>query len=339
MGVQIADLVKEHKRKVELEALKGKIIAVDAYNALYQFLSIIRQRDGSPLMDSRGRITSHLSGLYYRTINLVEQDIRPVYVFDGEPPDFKRKEIEERIERREEAEEMWKKALRIGDIESARIYAQQASKLTEEMVEDAKRLLEALGLPWVQAPSEGEAQAAYMARKGDVWASASQDYDSLLFGTKRLVRNLNITGKRKLPRKEIYIEIKPEIIELETFLSTLGISRQKLVWIGILVGTDYNEGVKGVGPKRALGIVKQASSLQEALKMVGAEIENAEEIEKFFLDPPVTDDYELKFFEPDKEKIMKILVDEHDFSPERVEHALEKILEKKGVQTGLEQWF
>ncbi|NPA86631.1 MAG: flap endonuclease-1, partial [Candidatus Diapherotrites archaeon] len=276
-------------------------------------------------------------------IKLLENGIRVAYVFDGVPPEFKKKELEERAEKREEAERKWEEALRRGDIEEARKYATQASRLEKQMVEDAKRLLDAMGIPYVQAPSEGEAQAAYMAAKGDVWASASQDYDSLLFGTPRLVRNLAITGKRKLPGRKVYVDVKPEVIELQEVLKSLGIDRRKLIWMGLLLGTDYNEKVPGVGPKKALELVRSYDSLEEILKVLGHKPkEDWKAIEEFFLNPPHTDDYDLSFRPPNKEEILKILVDEHDFSPERVEKAVERLMEvtpAKGVQSSLEAWF
>ena len=341
MGTPIGPLVP--KEEIELEALATKTLAVDAYNTLYQFISVIRQPDGTPLMDRKGRITSHLSGLFYRTIKLLENGIKVVYVFDGEPPEFKKKTIEERTEHREEAEKKWKEALKRGDIEEARKYATQAARLERMMVEDAKALLDAMGVPYVQAPSEGEAQASYMAQKGDVWAAASQDYDSLLFGAPRLVRNLTITGKRKLPGRNVYIDVKPELIVLEKVLKELGIDRRKLIWIGLLLGTDYNEKVPGVGPKKALELVKTYDSLEKILKVVGYEPkEDWKAIEEFFLNPPHTDEYEIKYRLPDREKIFKILVDEHDFNPERVERALKRLEEvtpAKGSQSSLEAWF
>src|SRR3972149_1948150 len=160
MGVQLSGLLKPNA--IELKDLSGKRIAIDAYNALYQFLSIIRQPTGEPLMDRDGNITSHLSGLLYRNANLLEHGILPSYVFDGKPPSFKKGVVEGRIEVRKKSEEMWKEALEKGEIEKARIYAQGSSKITKDMLEDAKRLLEYMGIPFVQAPSEGEAQAAYM---------------------------------------------------------------------------------------------------------------------------------------------------------------------------------
>ncbi len=338
MGVQIGEIVP--RREIELESLYGRKVAIDAFNAMYQFLSTIRQRDGTPLMDSKGRMTSHLSGFFYRTINLMEAGIKPVYVFDGKPPEFKARELERRRESREEAEEKWREALEKGDIEEARKYAMRATRVNETLVEDAKRLLELMGMPTVQAPSEGEAQAAYMVSKGGVYASASQDYDSLLFGAPKLLRNLTITGRRKLPGKNVYVEVKPELIVLEEVLKELGINREKLIELAILVGTDYNPGgIRGIGPKKALTIVKRT---KDPLKKYQKESDvDLYMIKEFFLNPPATDDYVLKWREPDEEGILKFLCDEHDFSEERVKNGLERLKKalKAGKQRTLESWF
>jgi flap endonuclease-1 len=330
LGVNLRDLIPEAVIRVvnDLRELKDKVVAIDAYNALYQFLTAIRQPDGTPLMDSKGRVTSHLSGLFYRTINLVEAGLKPVYVFDGKPPELKSREIAERLQMREEARRKYEEALSSGDLEAARRYAQISSTLTNDMVAAAKHLLTAMGIPWVQAPSEGEAQAAYMVSVGDVWAAASQDYDSLLFGSPRLIRNLTISGKRKLPKKEVYVEIKPEVIELEQLLKALGLTREQLIDVAILIGTDYNpDGVRGVGPKTALQLIKTYGSLERALRTIpGANFPvPPEEIRKIFLNPPVTRDYKLEWREVDSEKVKKILVDEYEFSEERVSSALERL--------------
>ncbi|HIQ10322.1 MAG TPA: flap endonuclease-1 [Euryarchaeota archaeon] len=341
MGVAIREIVP--KQEISFDELKAKKIALDAYNALYQFLSAIRQPDGKPLLDKKGRVTSHLSGLFYRTVKLVELGIQPVYVFDGKPPELKQKTLEKRKKQRENARKKWEEALEKGELEEARKYAQAASKLNEEMVADAKELLTAMGIPWVQAPSEGEAQAAYMVSKGDVWASGSQDYDSLLFGAERLVRNLAVVGKRKLPGKNIYVDVAPELIQLDDVLRTLGIDRKKLIWIGILVGTDFNEKVPGVGPKRALALVKEHDSLDEIFRALGYKPDyDWEAVEKIFLEPEVTDDYVIEFRKPDRDKVLEILVEKHDFSRERVEKALKTLEDAtpaSGAQTSLDAWF
>ncbi len=326
MGVKIGELVP--KKEIKIEDLAHRVLAVDAFNAIYQFLSIIRQPDGTPLKDSKGRITSHLSGLFYRNINLLEKGLKPVYVFDGERPTFKKRTVEEREKIRQEAMEKWKQALEAGDLEEARKYAQAAVILDEEIITEAKELLTAMGIPVVQAPSEGEAQAAYMARKGQAYASVSQDMDSLLFGSPRLVRNLNITGKRKVPGRPYYKEIYPQLIELQEVLQTLKIDHDQLIILGILVGTDYNpEGVRGVGPKKALELVRTYRTLDRILLHVKWEHDvDPHALFEFFKNPPVVD-VEIKFPPVDKERIKKILVDEHDFSPERVENALERLEE------------
>jgi flap endonuclease-1 len=339
MGVNLKGIVEG--REIELSSLSGKKIAIDAYNMLYQFLSIIRDRmTGEALKDSKGRITSHLSGLFYRTSNLVEVGIRPIFVFDGEPPKFKKRTIEEREAAKEEAMKKWEEALKKG--EKAITYAQAAAKLTNEMIEDAKKLLDYMGLPYVVAKSEGEAQCAFMCAEKEVDFSASQDYDSILFGSPHLVRNLSITGRRKLPRKEAYIEIKPEAIELNEVLSSLGITREQLIIIGMLVGTDYNTGIENVGPKKALKLVRENKTLEEVLKKVEWKDEtDPEEIFNFFLNPPVTRKYKIEFKQPNKEKIISFMVDEHDFSLERVEKVVEKLQKafSAGRQASLRGWF
>lgn len=341
--MNLRDLVP--KTTITLESLGGKSIAIDAYNALYQFLAIIRQPDGTPLKDHTGRITSHLSGLLYRTSNLVEMGIKVVYVFDGVPPTLKEVEIKRRARVKEEAIVKYEKALQEGKMEEARTYAQMTSKLKDYMTDDAKRLLNLMGIPWIQAPSEGEAQAAHLVKKRDADFCASQDYDSLLFGAPQLVRNVTISGRRKLPRKNVYIEVVPEIVELGKVLSELGITHEQLVDIGILVGTDFNpEGVKGIGPKTALQLIKEHGSLEKLLpnlKEATFPVEPAK-IREIFLHPKVTDNYHLTWKEPDLEGVIEFMCGERDFDQERVTKAIEKMstsIKKQKGATTLEQWF
>jgi len=342
MGVQISAIIP--KTEVELQDLSGTKVAIDAYNILFQFLSIIRQRDtGEPLRDSKGRITSHLSGLFYRTIKLIDAGIKPIYVYDGKPPEFKKKTIEERELAREEARKKWKKAVKEGRKEDIMVYAQGALKVTDEMMVESKKLLDAMGVPSIQAPSEGEAQCALICKNEDADYSGSQDYDALMFSSPRLIRNLSITGKRKLPRQEAYIEIKPEIIELDKVLSILGITKEQLIILGLLVGTDYNpQGVKGVGPKTALKMVKEHKTLDKVLEQLEWKFNvDAIKIYEFFLNPPVTDKYKIEWKQPDKDKLMELMVEEHDFSHERIENAVDRLMESKreGTQSRLGEWL
>lgn len=326
------------KEKVDIDYFTGRKIAVDAYNAIYQFISIIRQPDGTPLKDTEGRVTSHLSGIFYRIANMVEAGVKPVFVFDGEPPIFKRRELKERKERRNEMKKKWKEALERGE-KDVKKYAQAAESIDDYIVETSKELLECMGIPHVQAPSEGEAQAAYMCIKGDVNYTGSQDYDSLLFGSPKLARNLAITGKRKLPGKNVYVEVKPEVIDLQANLNTLDISREQLVDINLLMGTDFNEGVKGVGAKKALKYITENGDVFSALSAMELPSDNLQEIRDFFLDPPVGDDYSIKFRKPDETRLIEFLCEEHDFSKERVKKVAEKLKELEVSQMSLEDWF
>ena len=343
LGVNLRVLVP--KTTINLQDLGGKSIAIDAYNALYQFLAIIRQPDGTPLKDSTGRITSHLSGLLYRTANLVEMGIKPVYVFDGTPPALKEVEIKRRARVKEEAIVKYEKALKAGKVEEAHTYAQMTSRLKDYMREDSKRLLTLMGIPWVQAPSEGEAQAAYLAKRHDTDYCASQDYDSLLFGAPMLARNVTISGRRKLPRKKVYIEVIPETVNLEQVLKELDITHEQLIDIGILVGTDFNpDGVKGIGPKTALKLIKEHGSIENLLpKLKEAEFPaEPKRIREIFLHPKVTNNYKLEWKEPDVQGVIDFICRERDFSEDRVRKALTKmtegIKEAKGKVT-LETWF
>jgi flap endonuclease-1 len=343
LGVNLRVLVP--KTKVDFESLSGKSVAIDAYNALYQFLAIIRQPDGTPLKDRSGRITSHLSGLFYRTAKLVELGITVVYVFDGASPELKEAEIKRRAKVKAEALVKYERALKEGKIAKARSYAQMTSKLKHYMPEDSKRLLTAMGVPWIQAPQEGEAQAAYLTAKGDADFCGSQDFDSLLFGAQALVRNLTISGRRKVPRKNVYVEIVPEVMKLDQVLRELEISREQLIDLAILVGTDFNpDGVKGVGPKTALKLIKKHGCLEDAIPELG-DVEfagNIERIREIFLKPKVTDDYELKWSSPNMQDVVDFLCRERDFSENRVRGALGKMaqgIKEAKTKTTLESWF
>lgn len=338
MGTNIGDLLQ--KRKIELLNLTNRVVAIDAFNTLHQFLSIIRQRDGSPLVDSEGRVTSHLSGLLYRTASLVEAGIKPLFVFDGEPPDLKSETLSRRKEIRESSREKWENAKAVGDLESAYKYAQASSKVNQEIVEDSKYLLKIMGIPFVQAPCEGEAQAAHMVLKKDANCVASQDYDSFLFGAPTVVRNLAVTGKRKLPGKNVYVDVEPEIIKLDETLKTLNITREQLIDIAICVGTDYNKGLEKVGPKTALKLVKKHGDIYTLLREKGADIEAVDQIRDIFLNPEVTDNYEISWGKPDSEKLLEFLCESHDFSVDRVGKAAERLKAASGAkQKTLDQWF
>ncbi len=346
MGLNIREIIP--RREIEIEELKDKIVCVDAFNALYQFLSTIRQPDGTPLMDNKKRVTSHLSGIFYRNINLLAEGIKLVYAFDGVAPELKAKTHRKRQEVRELAKGKYEDARDEADIAGMKRYSSQLLRLDDEMIAESKELLEAMGVSVVQAPSEGEAEAAYLSRiKRNIYASVSQDYDSLLFGAPKLIRNLTISRKRKTYSG--YVEIKPEIIELERVMNYLEINLDQLICLGILVGTDYNpKGIPGVGQKRALEIVKKYKQPILIFESVEEQMMNLPEEEQFdwkeifelFRKPDVSD-AEIEFGNIDENKIKEILVDRHDFSEERVNKQIDKLKEvrKKSKQKGLDKWF
>jgi flap endonuclease-1 len=351
LAVELGPLVSEVKEPISLDDISNKTIAVDAYNTIYQFLSIIRGPDGTPLKDSHGAVTSHLSGLFYRTINLLEHKITPVFVFDGIPPALKQRTIEARMSRRREAQEQWEKALKEGMLEEARVHAMASTRISKEIVQSAKELLGYMGIACVQAPSEGEAQAARMTNEGLVYASATQDYDIFLFGADVAIRNLTISGRRKLPRKNVFIDITPERVELSRLLSHLGLNRKQLVWLGMLMGTDFNEGIAGIGPKTALKIVREKKSLEEITAYVrekySKEFEvDPREIEDVFLRPETSEmkkseiNRMVKDSKPNKEKIISFMCGVHDFSEERVTKFADTLLSLRSAsgQRGIGDW-
>jgi len=323
MGVNLTGLTEP--RNIELADLRGKSVAIDAYNTIYQFLSIIRQPDGSPLTDTQGRVTSHLSGILYRTANLIEAGVSPSFVFDGVPHDLKMDTLMERRARREKAQKEWEDAKEEGDIKKAFSKAQQTSRMTKDIQESSRLLLKYLGMPVVDAPSDGEGQGAYMSRKGDVWASASQDFDSILFGAPTLVRNMTITGRRKVPGRDQYRDVKIELIESDKFLSELGITREQLVDVCILMGTDFNQGISGIGPKKGLKLIKAHNDLEGVMSHLGEEVEYYDEIRNIFLRSEYSDDYDLTAKKIDEDKVCELMCDEHDFSKERVLAVINRI--------------
>jgi len=339
MGVDLGELFR--RRRIELKEISGRWIAVDAFNTLYQFLSIIRQQDGTPLMDSSGRVTSHLSGILYRITNLMEAGGKVAFVFDGLPPALKQETLAVRAEVRENAQTKWEEAQAVG--EDGFKYAQAASRLNEAIISDSKRLLQAMGVPVIQAPSEGEAQAAYMAMKRGVDFVGSQDYDALLFGAPQVVRNLTITGKRKLPGKRVYVDVDPELISLQKELDNLGINQMQLVDIGILCGTDYHPGLARVGAKTALKLIREHGSLEKVLQArgeQGALSERFLEIREIFMNPEVTDDYQVKMNRPRTDEIISFLCQERDFSVERVKKATDRLEESYDAgQSTLDRWL
>lgn len=330
--------------QIKFNDLINKTVAIDAFNAIYQFLATIRGPTGELLANSKGEVTSHLSGLFYRNINLISYNIRPIYVFDGKASYLKLNEIERRDEIKRNATQKYEQALSEGRMDEAKKYSQATSVLTEKMIEEAKLLLSYLGIPIVQAPSEGEATAAYLTNIGLAYTSASQDYDSILFGTKKLIRNLTISGKRKVPNRNVYIDIALEMFYIEDILSKVKLSREQLVDVGILIGTDFNPGgVPRIGPKKALKLIQQYSRLEDIdidhVRDLISEIPY-KEIREIFLYPEKPSITEIKFNDIDYDKIIQFLCQQKDFSHERINSALQKVIKKDANQIrSLDNWL
>jgi flap endonuclease-1 len=342
MGLDLKPILTH--TNIKLSDLSNKIIAVDAFNTIHQFLSTIRGSTGELLSNSHGEITSHLSGLFYRNINLLAEGIKLAYVFDGVSSPLKTNEIQRRHQIKEIATEKYEKALVQGKLEEARKYSQATSILTDKMIEESKTLLSLLGIPTIQAPSEGEATAAKLTNSDLVQICASQDYDSILFGAKRLVRNITISGKRKVPNRNAYIDLPIEIFYLEDILNQTKLTNEQLVDVGILIGTDYNiGGIPGIGPKTALKLIQKYSKLenidqlQEPLSDVPYE-----EIRELFLKPKVANvtSNDIKFEPIDYDKLVEFLCTEKNFSSDRVNSALQKVQNSdKNKNQSLEKWF
>ncbi len=331
MGVKFGSLFKEFNVNgiliEKLSLLEGKIIAIDALVTLYEMTTIIRDRTGKPLRDSKGRITSHLVGLFNRTCRMLAIGIKPVYVFDGPPHPLKQKILKERYMRREEAEQKYVDAIARGDYEEAKKYAKQAARIEDYMVETAKKLLEYLGVPIIESKHDGEAQAAYIVKQGDAYAVNSPDYDSFLYGASKVIRGLRITkgGGRKG-------EEETKEYTLDEVLKKLDISHDQLIDLAILIGTDFNpEGFRGIGPKTAYNLIKKYGSLERIVQTGNIKWTypfEIVEIKNIFKNPPVNTAYRIEFKEPDREKILEFLVEEHDFNPDRVNSELNEVFRR-----------
>lgn len=341
MGLQISEIIS--KKEIEISDLKGKTIAVDAFNAIYQFLTTIRQTDGTPLKDSKNNITSHLSGIFYRNINLILEGIKLIYVFDGKSPELKKRTLESRKEIKDSAKEKYERALKEEDIEGMEKYAKFESYLDEKKINESKELLTAMGIAVVQAPGEGEAQASFFAQQPDIYAVASQDYDCLMFKAPKLIQNLSLSRKRKTVSG--YVDVGPQIIELNSILKELEINQEQLICIGILCGTDYNPGgIKGLGPKKSLKIVKEFKTKEKIFEA----IKNDEKFEKYelnfdwksiyeeILNPNIDKNAKINFPKIDEKKIKEIML-KYEFSEDRINNQLEKLenLKKQNQQRTL----
>ncbi|KAL0269308.1 UNVERIFIED_CONTAM: hypothetical protein PYX00_007091 [Menopon gallinae] len=336
MGIQglmklISDVAPNSVKEGEIKNYFGRKIAIDASMSLYQFLTAVRT-NGSQLTNAEGEATSHLMGTFYRTIRLVENGIKPVYVFDGKPPDMKSGELSKRAEKREEAQKALEKAEDEGDAEEADKFSRRLVKVTKDHVDECKELLRLMGIPFVDAPCEAEAQCAALVKSGKVYATATEDMDALTFGSDILLRRLTFSEARKLPVQEIH---------LSKLLSELELNQNEFIDLCILLGCDYCESIRGIGPKKAIDLIKKHKTLENILKNIDSTKYPTPDnwmydaARKLFVNPEVTDPdkFEIKWTEPDVEGLVKFLCDGKLFNEERVRNGAKKLAKARTGQT------
>ncbi|KAI5631761.1 XPG i-region domain-containing protein [Phthorimaea operculella] len=327
----IADVAPQAVKEMEIKNYFGRKIAIDASMSLYQFLIAVRS-DGHQLTSVDGETTSHLMGTFYRTIRLVEAGIKPVYVFDGKPPDLKAHQLNKRAERREEAEKELQKATEAGDQTEIEKYNRRLVKVTRQHGEEARSLLKLMGIPVVEAPCEAEAQCAQLVKANKVFAVATEDMDALTFGSTVLLRHLTFSEARKVPVQEIH---------LDRVLDGLGLTQNEFIDLCILLGCDYTGSIRGIGPKRAIDLVRQHRSIEEILKNIDTnkypppENWDFEQARRLFLEPEVDDasKIELKWSDPDEEGLVKFLCGDRQFNEERVRNGAKKLMKARSTTT------
>ncbi|CUM65356.1 uncharacterized protein PRCAT00002992001 [Priceomyces carsonii] len=342
MGVKgLNQLIKEHApdafKEYQLKNLFGRKVAIDASMCLYQFLIAVRQADGQQLTTAEGETTSHLLGMFYRTLRLVENNIKPVYVFDGKPPVLKGGELEKRLLRKEEALKQRDDIKDTGTVEEILRYEKRTVRVTREQNEEAKKLLALMGIPYVDAPCEAEAECASLAKHGKVYAAASEDMDTLCYEPPFVLRHLTFSEARKMPIDQI---------DYDKVLEGLGMDKKTFIDMCILLGCDYCETIKGVGPVTAFKLIKEHGSLDNIVKYINDNPDKTkysvpenwpfDEARELFMNPEVADANEitLKWKEPDVEGLVEYMVKQKGFSEDRVRSGAEKL--KKGLKAGVQ---
>ncbi|GLJ19359.1 hypothetical protein SUGI_0348800 [Cryptomeria japonica] len=346
MGVKgltklLADNAPKSIKEQKFESYFGRKIAVDASMSIYQFLIVVGRVGNETLTNEAGEVTSHLQGMFTRTIRLLEAGIKPVYVFDGKPPELKKEELAKRLSRREEATEDLAEAIETGVKEDIERYSKRTVKVTKQHNEDCKKLLRLMGVPVIEAPSEAEAECASLCKSGKVYAVASEDMDSLTFGASRFLRHLMEPSSKKIPVMEF---------EISKVLEELNLTMDQFIDMCILCGCDYCDTIRGIGAQTALKLIRQHGSLEKILENLNKDryqipedwpYERARSLFKEPLVTPEESQPDLKWIAPDEEGLKNFLVNENGFNHERVTKAIEKIkvAKSKASQGRLESFF
>ncbi|KAF2863051.1 flap endonuclease 1 [Piedraia hortae CBS 480.64] len=332
------DAIKEGEIKNQF----GRKVAIDASMSLYSFLIAVRS-GGEQLMSESGETTSHLMGMFYRTLRIVDNGIKPLYVFDGAPPKLKSGELAKRFQRKSEAQESHEEAKETGTAEEVEKFSRRTVRVTKEHNAEAQRLLKLMGVPYLIAPTEAEAQCAELARAGKVYAAASEDMDTLTFNAPVLLRKLTFSEQRKEPIQEIHLEKVLEGLQME---------RDQFIDLCILLGCDYVDPVKGIGPKVALSLIKEYKTLEAVVEHIRKNTKYTlpddwpyQEARQLFLEPDVRKasdpECDFKWENPDVDGLVKFLVEEKGFSEDRVRNAAARLQKnlKSSQQSRLEGFF
>ncbi|ROV93515.1 hypothetical protein VSDG_06788 [Cytospora chrysosperma] len=350
MGIkQLFSIIKEEApdaiKEGEIKNQFGRKVAIDHSSmSIYSFLIAVRS-DGQQLMNESGETTSHLMGMFYRTLRICDNGIKPLYIFDGAPPKLKSGELARRYQRKQEANEGLEEAKETGTAEDVEKFSRRTVRVTKEHNAECQRLLKLMGIPYLVAPTEAEAQCAVLARAGKVYAAASEDMDTLCFNTPILLRHLTFSEQRKEPIQEIH---------LDKVLEGLNMDRKQFVDLCILLGCDYLDPIPKIGPHTALKLIREHGSLEKIVEFIQNDKKSKYSIPEdwpfldardLFFEPDVrsADDAlcDFKWDKPDIDGLVQFLVNEKGFSEDRVRSGalrLEKNL-KSSQQSRLEGFF
>ncbi len=322
---------------------------------IYQFMIAVRSggpnQSATMLTNADGETTSHIQGMFNRTIRFLTEGIKPAYIFDGKPPQVKSGELLKRRQKREKAQADLEKATEEGNVEEQDKHSKRLVRAGHKENQDCQRLLKLMGVPVIVAPCEAEAQASALCKEGLFYATATEDMDALTFQTPVLVRKMTFANQSKS---------MVQTMNYQKAIEGLGLTHDQFVDLCILLGCDYTDTIKGVGPKTALKLIKEHGSIEGILKTIDrkkfevpkewisdeideedTDNDNDEKNDNERPEPAyvqarklfhhhevlkgsdLTD--ELKWKEPQVEELTKFLVEENGFNPERVHANIEKL--------------